>query len=258
MSVHLARSRALPGILALVLCGCGGSSEEIPVEPLPPAPSSFHEPGWIGAFGATISGTTPQQLVAVTSEEFGFIGVYGEQIATDFKARGVLLGISAADVTPPRYQGSNFELTVDPVLPAISGTMTAGSERRTNAGGTLAAVGYRLDLAARLSDVAGHWELTTDSGNRMAMDVDPEGNNTGEIGPCSIRDSKLAPTRTGHGVFAISLQFRRGLDTCVPPLVGWYEFSGFAVVYSPLAGGSQLVLAALGGWDATLAASGKR
>ena len=183
----------LSAVLALVLAACGGGgSDETMVAPLPAA-STFYDPGWIGAFGATISGTKPLHLVAATSEEYGFMGVYGEDITTDFKARGLLLTMETSDpaVTPARYRGFNFDLALDPTVPAMSGTMTAGSEQKTIAGGAIPAVGYRLDLNASLAAVAGHWELTTDSGSRIAIDVDSVGIITGRLGlaPYTTRSS---------------------------------------------------------------------
>ena len=268
MSTPATPTLTLAVVLALVLAACGGGSDETTVAAPLPAASTFYDPGWIGAFGATVGGTRPRHLVAASRQDGGFFGVYGEEVATGFKAYGMLIGPGDPASNPSRYKGAGWDsdkqvpfmvdLTIDATVPAMSGTLTAGSEQRTVAGGVVPAVGYRFDLAASLASVAGHWELTTDRGLRIAMDVDSEGNITGRFGRCSIRDSKLAPTKTGYGVFAITLRFWRGIDVCDEPQGSSDEYFGFAVVYSPLAGGSQLVVGALGGWDEGLAATGKR
>jgi hypothetical protein len=268
-------SRLLAPALALVLASCGGSSDEtqiakapappqVPPDPAATAASAVFDPGWIGAFGASVSGTKPQHLILAKSDPWGLIAVYGDDAATDFKARGLLIAAMPSASSPNRYEGydpdgeaATLDLTIDPSLPSISGTVTHPSEQKTLTGGTVAAVGYRFDRAAELAAAAGHWELATAQGRQIALDIDAAGAITGTSGACSLHDSRLVPTKTGYGVFAITLKF--GGAACSEPHAASDGVYGIAVVYSPMAGGSQLVVGALNGWDPVyLAASGKR
>ena len=150
-----------------------------------------------------------------------------------------------------------IDVVLDPAAPTLSGTLLAAGEQKSITGGTLAAVGYRFDQPASVTAVAGHWEMTTSQGRRLSIDITQEGTITGTSGECSLYDSRLAPTKTGYGVFAVTLRFRNGNAYCNEPHGPWAH--GFAVVYSPMAGGTQLVIGAWDGWDgAYLAASGKR
>ena len=211
-----------------------------------------------------MSGKQPLHLVVATIAKYGFLAVYGEDIATDFKARGLLIANESSASNPIRYEGydpdrqiATIDLTIDPKVPAVSGTVTAGSEQKTITASTIP--GYQFDLAASLAAIAGHWELTTSQGRQIALNVDAAGIITGTSGPCSLYESKLVPTKTGYGVFAINLRFRNGNHACDEPHGRSDGVSGFAVVYSPLAGGAQLVVGAQNGWDPVfLAASGKR
>ena len=199
-------------VLAVVLAACGGGSDETSVAgttlpsaspPVASAPVSavatVIDHGWIGAFGATMSGTQPLHLVVATIAKYGFLAVYGEDIATDFKARGLLIANESSASNPIRYEGydpdrqiATIDLTINPKVPAVSGTVTAGSEQKTITGSTIP--GYQFDLAASLAAIAGHWELNTSQGRQIALDVDAAGIITGTSGPCSLYESRLVPT----------------------------------------------------------------
>jgi len=259
-------------VVALVTaCGGGGeSTAPAPVTPPTTTPPTttppttarkLYDPEWLGSYGATVSGTTPQQLIVATSPNWGFLAVYGDGAENDFQARGLFYSWDVYSSYPLRHRGpdaageATIDVVLDPAAPTLSGTLLVAGEQKSIAGGTLAAVGYRFDQPASLTAVAGRWEMTTSQGRRLSIDITQEGTITGTSGECSLYDSRLAPTKTGNGVFAVNLLWQ-GNANC-REAGAW--LAGFAVVYSPMAGGTQLVIGAWDGWDGIyLAASGKR
>jgi hypothetical protein len=255
--------------LALVagLTACGGTYEDgvvaqpsapVPVAPLPAAdPAATYDWGWRGAFGATVDRATSQDLILAITADGSLLAVYGDDAATNFKASGFLTAYRIAGSNPGHYSSGapvSIDVTVDPILPSVSGTLVVAGEGKSVSGGALQAAGYRFDQPTSTAAVVGHWELTTSLGLDLSIDVDNEGAITGALGTCSLFGSKLVPTSTGHGVFAIFLWPKGGLDC------RWSgPVSGFAVAYTSMAGGTQLVVGAWDWWDGFgLAAAGKR
>jgi hypothetical protein len=150
-------------------------------------------------------------------------------------------------------------LTVDPASNAVSGTLSWGGDQQSVVGGALSAPGYLPDQPATLAAVVGHWDLVTSRGRQISMDIDASGNVTGASGTCTIHDSRIAPTKTGKGLFAINLHFRAGSWACPEPHGMSDGVYGFAVVYPSTDGRTQLVVAAENGWDPVfLSATGRR
>lgn len=264
--------RVLCAAMVALATACGGRGEATPTPEAPPTPpvvtppttpSAFYDAGWLGAYGATVGGTTPQQLIVATSPNWGILAVYGDSAETDFQARGLFYSWDTYSSYPLRHRGpaadgaATIDVVLDPGAPALSGTWQAAGEQKSIAGGALAAVGYRFDQPASLAAVAGYWEMTSSHGRRLSIDIGQDGTMTGTSGECSLHDSKLAPTATGYGVFAVNLRFRNGNTYCNEPHGSGVH--GVAVVYTPMAGGTQLVIGAWDGWDGLyIAASGKR
>ncbi len=91
------------------------------------------------------------------------------------------------------------------------------------------------------------------------MHIDVNGDITGTSASCTIYGSKITPTKTGYGLFAITLRFKNGFAGCSEPHGQSDGVYGFALAYSSTSGGIQLVIAAANGWDPVfLAAAGKR
>jgi hypothetical protein len=235
----------------------------------PPAvaqPLESPDYGWLGAYGATTSGTPTQHLIFARSAEWGLIGVYGEDAATDFKVRGQLWasgftanGPSRYDIHDPERTTVRGDMTFEPAGPTVSGTFIQGNQQWVIVGGAFSAPGYRFDQPASLATIAGRWELTTSEGRGISMQVDVNGDISGTSGSCSIYGSKVTPTKTGSGLFAITLRFASGSAGCSEPHGGSDGVYGFALAYSSTSGGTQLVIAAANGWDPVfLAAAGKR
>ena len=261
---------------AAMATGCGGGDEPTPalngsppVTAAPPpapvaSPSAIRDYGWFGAFGAQTSGTPTLHLIVATSSNYA-LGVYGEGADTDFKALGLLSNLWG-EISPIRFQVYDIwrsevfgDILLDPSGPAISGTFTRDGEQRSITGGALSAPGYRFDQPVTLATVAGHWDLTTSQNRQISLEIDANGNITGTSGPCSLFDSKIKPSMTGYGLFAINLRFRNGPWACDEPHGRSDGVYGFAVAYASSSGGTQLVIAAENGWDSvSLAAAGKR
>lgn len=274
---------ALCAVVAAMVTACGGGGDgNAPASglPPPPAPAPLPAPappppppapvvrdyGWRGALGAVVSEPTPRKLVLATSADSHYLlAVYGVDADTDFKARGLLEAYATAS-SPTRYMGvagtglvANVDLTVSSDSQVISGTLLERGELKPVVGGGSAAVGYRFDQPASMAAVAGRWELSTSEGRNLSIDIDPQGVVTGTSGSCALYESKVAPTSTGYGVFAITLRFRVGAFACSEPHGGSDGVHGFAVVYPLQSGETQLVVGAANGWDPVyLAAAGKR
>lgn len=269
-------AKALSTAVAVLATACGGGGEPAPafngsppVVTLPPPtpsvalPSDHRDYGWLGAFSATTSGTPGVTLLVSRSPDYGLLGVYGEDAATDFKVRGLLTiytyGPNRYELYDPIRATAIGDITFDPTASTISGTFTQGNQQLPIAGAAFAAPGYHADQPASLSAIMGRWELTTSEGRRISMDIGVNGDITGTSGSCAIYGSKVTPTRTGFGLFAITLRFTEGPSGCREPHGQSDGVYGFAVVYASSSGGTQLVIAAENGWDAVfLAAAGKR
>lgn len=258
---------------SLLHSGCGGGDTTLGPPGVPASPGTsaawpmdFPDFGWLGAFGATTSGAPTQHLIFATSAEWGLIGVYGEDAATDFKVRGQLSasGFSASgpsrfDIHDPERTTVRGDMTLDPVGPMVSGTFIQGNQHWSIAGGAFSAPGYRFDQQVSLAAIAGRWELTTSEGRGISMQIDVNGDISGTSGSCAIYGSKVTPTRTGSGLYAITLRFTSGSTGCSEPHGGSDGVYGFALAYSSTSGSTQLVIAAANGWDPVfLTAAGKR
>lgn len=243
-----------------------GSSAVTAAQPRPTPASKYSDHSWLGAYGATTSGTTARTLIMATSAEYGLLGVYGVETATGFEPAGLLgaAGFSAREPIRYRVRGREDsavqgDMTLDPSGPSIEGSFSTGSQQWQLGGGALSAPGYRFDQPAALDAVVGHWELTTSTGHRISMQVDATGGVTGKSDTCDIVDSKIAPTKSGYGVFAVTLRFMAPQMGCFEPHGLSDGVHGFAVVYSAASGDTQLVVVAENGWDPVfLAAAGKR
>lgn len=268
--------RVLCAAVVTLATACGGGNEPTPafngsppVTAAPPpapaaSPSDIRDYGWRGAYGAQTSGTPTLHLIVATSSNYA-LGVYGEGADADFKALGLLSNLWR-ETSPIHFQVYDTwrsevtgDMLLDPSGPAISGTFSRGGDQRSITGGAHSAPGYRFDQPVTLATVAGHWDLTTSQDRQISMEIDANGNITGTSGSCSIFDSKIKPTMTGHGLFAINLRFRNGPWACEEPHGQSDGVYGFAVAYATSSGGTQLVIAAENGWDpVSLAAAGKR
>lgn len=263
------RASAATTLLAFVLCSCGGGGGDTAVgsptstatvPAVPGVAPQFRDHGWFGAYGATVSGSPTRQIILATSPEWGLLAVYGENAGSDFKPLGQLwdLGPPIHVVDPERTDVSG-ELSIDSGSGAVSGTLSWGTDQRAVSGGGWFTPGYRPDQPATLASVIGHWDLTTSRGRQISMDVHANGDIFGLSGPCSIYGSRITPTKTGSGLFAITLRFQSGAWGCPEPHGMSDGVYGFAAVYPSTDGRAQLVVGAANGWDPVfLSAAGKR
>ena len=257
-------------LLAFLLSACGGGGATVGLTPgiatlsdATVVAPQFRDSGWQGPYGATATGSPSRQIIFAMSPEWGLLGVYGENASSGFNAQGQLWGSGPINapmpIADPERTDVSGELTVDPGSDAVSGTVSWGSEERSVSGGAWSPLGYRHDQPATLAAVVGHWDLLTSQGRRISMDIDASGAISGTSGSCSIVRSTIAPTKTGAGLFAITLRFQSGSLGCSEPHGLSDGVHGFALVYPSTDSRAQLVVGATNGWDAVfLSAAGKR
>jgi hypothetical protein len=249
------------GCALLVACG-GGDAPSVPASPTLP-PTVERDFGLLGAFGGTLGS---QDIVVVTNSQGDWWGVYGSDASTDFKVAGLLTNWSAgSSSTRVRGAGNDWgrgtsydvqiDVSLDPAVPTLSGTVTFATDTRVLAGGALPDPAYRIAEPATMATVRGRWDLTTSQGHSLSLNVADDGSVNGTLGPCTAYDSAIRPSVSGNNVYALVLRFEGGTSGCGVSDVVF----GFAVAYRSVNGGQQLVIGAWNGWEAVfLAAAGKR
>lgn len=269
--------RVLGACCCALLAACGGGGDappppEEPSAPMAPAPAQpvsgdVRDGRLLGAFGGTLAGgASVQDIVVVTDLDGQLLAVYGSNATGEFEPAGLLVSLNAAGASDTLHRSAgafdwgqqqtvSIELTLDPAIPSMSGTVTASGTARAISGGALPAVGYRIADAARLEAIAGRWTLKASTGELIALDIDAEGRIRGVGEPCRVDDGRVRPTVSGRNVYALFVQ----ISGCNAPFAGSDGVYGFAVAYQSAGGGQQLVVGGWNGWDPVyLAAAGKR
>lgn len=228
-------------VLALAVAGCGGGGGDNP------APATTAE----GTYRGTITNSpSASAFSAIVLEDGQIWTAYGNSVGGGLVVSGLIQGQGTSS------NGSFTSSTVKDfgVVPAIAGTLSATYVAGVSLSGTVAAGGstvgfngtalpaaeFNYNTPATLSSVVGNWNLSSTSGNAIALTVAANGTFTGTAtGGCSLSGS-LAPRPSGKNIF--NFQLTNGPAPCA--LAGW---SGAGIgLYTTLANGShQLVIAAV-------------
>jgi hypothetical protein len=201
-----------------------------------------------GAYGGAISGATATAFRLLVLEDGSFWALYGVPSGGSLRVLGFLQGTGRSDNGSftssdlrdfgfaPAASGS-ASTTYDAQTGAISGTATTTRGMASLTGGPLTDVAYEYHQAARLADVQGAWVLSTNTGDTIAADVQPDGRfDTTSNGGCRLGGT-ITPRASGKNVFDVEVSF--GAAPCALP---GQTARGIAVVNTERNGSRQLTL----------------
>jgi len=218
-------------------CGGGGSSP-------PPCCGATAE----GAYSGSITGGTAPTFYLLVLEDGSYWSMYGTQGASAFYVTGFVEGAGtsnngtftssdARDFGHSPAVSGTVSATYTPT--SISGKVTGASGSETFNGNALTGTTYNYNTPAKISDVAGAWNLTLLNGETLSINISAAGSfgpSVSSLG-CSISGT-VTPRPSGKNVFNVSLLFGAGCS-----LVG-QTATGIALDY-PLTVGTQIIFAGI-------------
>lgn len=240
--------------LALAACGGGGggsgdsgssSGGSVSVVPQPPAPV-------VGAAQNIYVGNTAdgREIYTIALENDQFYTMYGHTVGNAFLVSGFVQGDGASNngvFTSANGVDSNSNNTR--TAATINATYTVGLnlngtivEPTGNVGFTSAPIAASLlnyNSAAKLSDIAGHWNVTSLRGFASSFDIGATGTFTGTSSGCSLSGT-FTPRASGKNVFDMTMSF--GPAPCQIPNG---TIKGMAIDYVATGGQRQLIVAGI-------------
>lgn len=237
---RLIRAGAM-AVSVIAVAGCGGGGGDTPA----PAPATTAE----GTYRGTITNSpSASAFSAIVLEDGQFWTAYGNSVGGGLVVSGLIQGQGTSS------NGSFTSSTVKDfgAVPALAGTLSATYVSGVSLSGTITAGGstvgfngtavpaaeFNYNAPASLSSVVGNWNLSSTSGDAIALAVAANGTFTGTAtGGCSVSGT-VAPRPSGKNVF--NIQFTNGPAPCELP--GW---SGGGIgLYTTLSNGThQLTVA---------------
>ena len=233
-------------VLPLTLSACGGGGGG-GGSVSPPAPAAV-----MGAAQGIYVGNTAdgRELYTIALENDQFYAMYGHTVGNAFLVSGFVQGDGASNNgvfnSTNGVDSSSLNTRTAATVNAtyavganLNGTIVepTGSVGFTSA--PIAAGLLNYDSAARLSDIAGHWNVTSLRGFASSFDITATGTFTGTSSGCSLSGT-FTPRASGKNVFDMTMSF--GPAPCLIPNG---TIKGMAIDYVVTSGQRQLIVAGI-------------
>jgi hypothetical protein len=223
------------------LSGCGGGGSAAPA-----ATASTTAEGTYS--GSITNSTTASAFSTVVLEDGQVWAMYGNNVGGQLVVLGIIEGQGASNNgtftsttikdfgASPAISGSLNATYVTGA--SLTGTITAGGGTFGIKGTAIPAATYDYNTPASLGSVVGNWNMSSTSGNSIALNIAANGTFTGTAtGACSLSGS-VTPRPSGKNIF--NVQMTIGPAPCA--LAGWT--GGGIAIYTALANGThQFILA---------------
>jgi len=228
--------------LAIAACGGGGGGGG---SVSPPAPV-------VGAAQNIYVGNTAdgREIYTIALENDQFYAMYGHTVGNAFLVSGFVQGdgasnngvFSATNGVDSNANNTRTAATINATYAVgvnLNGTIVepSGSVGFTSA--PIAASLLNYNTPAKLSDIAGHWNVTSLRGFASSFDIGTTGTFTGTSSGCSLSGS-FTPRASGKNVFDMTMSF--GPAPCQIPNG---TIKGMAIDYVATSGQRQLIVAGI-------------
>lgn len=245
---HKQYSSAVAGMLAALLGGCGGGGSPVGGEFVEASTTTSSLPS--GAAEGLYAGTASngRHFNTLVLENNRYYIIYGALSGDGFGTEGVITGtgqagnggFTSADL-------KDFSAIGLPVSGTLTGTFTPGVSFRavvatsgaaiTYAGTAPDSTLYNYNTPARLTDIAGTWNMIASTGLPASLNIAATGSYTGSSAGCNFSGT-IAPRASGRNVFDVTIRF--GASPCA---LADQTASGHAVSYLLSNGKRQLLVA---------------
>lgn len=225
------------------LAGCGGGGSDAPSTSAATAEGAYS--------GAITNSTTASAFSAVVLDDGQVWALYGNNVGGSLLVLGLLQGQGASNngaftSTTIKDFGASPVVSMSLNATYVAGASVVGAFTTARGasiginGIAIPPANFNYNSAASLVNVMGNWNMSSTSGNAIALNIAASGAFTGTAtGGCTLSGS-LSPRPSGKNVY--NVQMTIGPAPCALP-----GFTGGGIgIYSTLANGShQLILASV-------------
>jgi hypothetical protein len=239
---------SIAATLISILAGCGGSDSTSPGEFIGVTTTSTTA-AVTGSAEGLYAGTASngQFFNTLVLENNQYYIIYGNLFGDAFNVGGLLTGTGQAS-------NGNFTSTDLREFPALGlpilGTLSAiyspgvsfnavavtRGTAVTYTGSSLATTNYTYNTRAKLTDIAGVWNMLSAQGLPVTLNISTTGTYTGALPGCTVSGT-IVPRASGKNVFDVTIQF--GPAPCA---LADQTASGHAVTYLLANGKRELIV----------------